>query len=75
MILQKNKFKEGDIVYEITRPQQLLFITRRNGAIYYCRPVDNKKEHELAFMERDLKGKHTNQVPNEVNGKITSNPS
>ena len=55
MVLDQNKYNEGDNVYEITRPQELLLITRRNGIIYYCRPVNSEKGREVAFMERDLR--------------------
>jgi hypothetical protein len=56
------KFNEGDIVYEITRPQQLMLVTRRNGIIYYCRSVSRKNDIELGIMERDLRGISTDQL-------------
>ncbi len=51
----QNKYNEGDSVYEITRPQELMLITRRNGIIYYCRSVNSENGRETAFMERDLR--------------------
>ena len=55
-MIQPFKLEVGDTVYETTRPQQLMVITRRNGFIYYCSLLEDKK-HEIAFMERDLKMK------------------
>lgn len=56
--MKANKFDNGDIVYEITSPQQLMLITRQHGALYYCKPIDYRNDKLTAFMERDLKGFH-----------------
>lgn len=55
MELHKNKFNEGDIVFEITRPHHLMLITKRDGMLYYCQTVANRSDPLAAFMERDLK--------------------
>lgn len=49
-----HKFKVGDVVYEITRPKQLLLVNKRNGIIYSCKPF-NERGEELIYMERDLR--------------------
>ncbi|MTI41195.1 hypothetical protein [Fulvivirga lutimaris] len=52
------KFEEGDIVYEVTSPQQLMLITRQQGSLYYCKRIEHKNDRLTAFMGRDLKGFH-----------------
>jgi uncharacterized protein YodC (DUF2158 family) len=54
-MVQEHKFDVGDEVYEVVRPQQKMIITRRNGATYYCRLIDDMKNAPLVFVERDLK--------------------
>jgi uncharacterized protein YodC (DUF2158 family) len=48
------KFKEGEEVYERTRPDQKLIISRYYRGIYYCRVVDNLRRKELIYHEREL---------------------
>jgi hypothetical protein len=55
MVSNTPKYAEGDIVYEIVRPQQLMVITKRNGIIYYCDLIETKNHCSLAFVERDLR--------------------
>ena len=62
---QHHKYEEGDIVYDIVRPHQLMIIIRRFGIIYYCRPLEKENGNEFTYVERDLKRKHTTQVSNE----------
>jgi hypothetical protein len=54
MLLELHKFEIGDLVYEITRPHQVMIITKRNGLVYICKP-SNERENALAFIERDLR--------------------
>ncbi len=61
MLLQIYKFKEGDVVYDITRPQQLMLVTKRNGIIYYCKPY-KETGNALVYKERDLRGELSDQV-------------
>ena len=50
-----NKFKEGEIVVERTRPYSKLVITRCDGTLYYCKDVEFNKRKILVYFERDLK--------------------
>lgn len=51
---QEHKFEEGDVVYEVTRPRQLMLITKRNRIVYHCQPL-NENGDNLIYMERDLR--------------------
>lgn len=59
---QIERYEEGDIVYDIFRPQQLMIITKCKGVIYYCRLLENKNDHPLAFMHRDLRKDDSNST-------------
>jgi hypothetical protein len=50
----ENKFKEGDVVVERTRPTQKLVVGRFLNQIYYCRAQENSNQKELVYFERDL---------------------
>ena len=51
----ENKFKEGDIVVERTRPSSRLIVTRCDGSLYYCKDVEFSKRKVLVYFDRDLK--------------------
>ena len=57
----ENKFKEGQQVYERTRPNQTLVISRFSKGIYYCKVGERKSAKELIYLERDL----TTRISNE----------
>jgi len=48
------KFKEGEVVFERTRPANKLIIVRRDNGLYYCRPPGGLRRKDLVYMERDL---------------------
>jgi hypothetical protein len=54
-MVKKDKFKSGDIVYEITYPAYLMVILSVKNLICYCRKVDNKNGRQSAYMERELR--------------------
>ncbi len=51
----ENRFKEGDIVVERTRPSSKLVVTRCDGSLYYCRHVEFSKRKVLVYFDRDLR--------------------
>jgi hypothetical protein len=51
----KNKYKEGEIVYERVRPTQKLLIRRCADGVYYCNVEESHTKKELVFLERDIK--------------------
>ena len=60
-VFMGNKFKEGQEVYERTRPNQTLVISRFSKGIYYCKVGERKSAKELIYLERDL----TTRISNE----------
>jgi hypothetical protein len=57
----ENRFKEGEVVYERTRPSQKLVIANFAGGIYYCHVEENVHRKKLVFFERELKS--YNELP------------
>lgn len=53
-MITENKFKEGDVVVDRSRPTQKLVIERYLDQIYYCKDQENPKLKELVYLERDL---------------------
>ncbi|MCU0383659.1 MAG: hypothetical protein MUF68_06275 [Cyclobacteriaceae bacterium] len=56
-----NKFKEGETVFELTRPSQKLVVARIYGGVYYCSVKGQAKRMKLVFSERELKS--NDEVP------------
>lgn len=54
-----NKYKEGEVVYERTRPMQKLIVRRFLSNVYYCKPMDALKSKDLVYFERELMGAPT----------------
>lgn len=48
------KFKDGEEVYDRTRPGQKLIISRYLKGMYYCKVLENLHRKELIYFERDL---------------------
>ena len=48
------KFKEGEVVFERTRPANKLIVVRSDNGLYYCRPPGGLRRKDLVYMERDL---------------------
>lgn len=53
-----NKFNEGDIVYEVSSPHQLMIVTKQQGAQCFCKRIEHKNDRLTVYMERDLKSFH-----------------
>lgn len=52
--LMDNKFKEGEVVYDRSRPSQKLIVRRFVSNVYYCRATDNSTLKDLVYFEREL---------------------
>jgi len=50
----ENIYKEGEVVFDRTRPTQKLIVRRVVGNIYYCVDLVNPLRKLLVFLERDL---------------------
>jgi hypothetical protein len=50
----ENKFKEGEEVFALVNPSQLLIIRRYVDRIYYCTIKQNPVLKELVYFEREL---------------------
>jgi hypothetical protein len=51
----ENKFKDGDVVCEISRPDQRMVITHFANGLYYCQVQGNRKRKKLVYLERDIR--------------------
>jgi len=49
----EQKFKDGQLVYAIVNPTNLLRVRRYIPTIYYCTVVD-QPDKELVYFEREL---------------------
>lgn len=53
MIIE-NKYKEGDVVCDRTRPTQHLVVGRYADKVYYCKVQEDLRRKELVYFEREL---------------------
>lgn len=52
--LMESKFKEGEVVYDRSRPSQKLIVRRFVSNVYYCKVTDNTTLKDLVYFEREL---------------------
>ncbi len=48
------KFKEGETVFAIVKPEEKLIIRRYVDRIYYCQLKEHPEQKELVYFEREL---------------------
>ena len=56
MLIAKNKFNMGEIVFDKVRPNQKLTVTRIIDNLYYCQTQEKNSNRLLVFFENDLRG-------------------
>jgi hypothetical protein len=54
VMIVENKFKEGEVVFERTRPAQKLIVRNYRDNIYYCKSQENTTRKHLVYFEREL---------------------
>jgi len=50
------KYKNGEVVFDRTRPMQKLIVTRYFSNLYYCKPTEAPNKKDLVYFERELMG-------------------
>jgi hypothetical protein len=54
MTTLKNRFKEGEVVYETINPSKKLIISHYTDRLYYCKVQEDRNRKPLVYFERDL---------------------
>lgn len=50
----KNKFQEGQLVFERIRPTNRLVVSRFQDGLYYCKAQEGMARKELVYLEVEL---------------------
>tara|TARA_Y100001972_G_C7663545_1_gene335000 strand:+ start:4085 stop:4258 length:174 start_codon:yes stop_codon:yes gene_type:complete len=53
--MEEQKFRIGEVVFEVSHPAQKLVITKADGKLYSCKLQDDMKRPAVVYAERDLK--------------------
>jgi hypothetical protein len=59
----ENKYKEGETVFDRSRPQQKLIVCKYFNKVYYCQIEENHNKR-LAYFERELISSEEKQAKN-----------
>jgi len=53
-IALKNRFEDGDVVFERIRPSQKLIISSFANGLYYCKLLGCRVKRTFVYFEREL---------------------
>ena len=53
-IALKNKYEDGEIVFERIRPTQKLVISSFSNGLYYCNILGGRAKKAFVYFEREL---------------------
>lgn len=50
----KNKYEDGEVVFERIRPTQKLVISSFSNGLYYCKILEGRVRKAFVYFEREL---------------------
>ena len=53
-IALKNKYEDGEVVFERIRPSQKLVISSFSNGLYYCKILGSRVKKAFVYFEREL---------------------